>query len=233
MVRVPKFLFGGDHRTLRKLLVISLRASWTVNAVPHWRTSSWKIGFLFLLDWILLSILKLHLRNLTSRNMMVGRRSLFPFERPLRSEKSSTSGGGGVSSNTLNLFLGNLAFTTKLQEAKARGSHVLVGVHSDHTLQLGRMSSLEVGRFCFFSSRYLMVFYGILCRFFGEMIHFDKHFWNGWFNLQLVVFGFYSFWLARTLFFSKNPLPNTICAGCRILIQRFFLTRDFRHVFLN
>jgi len=72
----------------------------------------------------------------------------FLFERPLRSEKSSNS--GGVCHPVLsNLFLGNLAFTTKLQEAKARGSHVLVGVHSDHTLQLGRMSSLEVGRFFF------------------------------------------------------------------------------------
>ena len=34
-------------------------------------------------------------------------------------------------------FLQFLQFTAICQEAKARGSHVLVGVHSDHTLQLG------------------------------------------------------------------------------------------------
>ena len=35
------------------------------------------------------------------------------------------------------LFLQFLQFTAICQEAKARGSHVLVGVHSDQTLQLG------------------------------------------------------------------------------------------------
>lgn len=135
------FVWWGRHwddRTLRKLLVISLRASCTVNAVPHWRTSSWKIGFLFLLDWILLSILKLHPRNLTSP-LNDGWKTIFVSFWKAFKEQKILKFRGGVSSSTLNLFLGNLAFTTKLQEAKARGSHVLVGVHSDHTLQLGRM----------------------------------------------------------------------------------------------
>ena len=86
-VSVAKFLFGGDDRTLGKLLVFSLRASWTVNAVPHWRTSSWKIGFLFLLDWILLSILNLHPRNLTSRNMMVFKTIFVSFWKAFKERK--------------------------------------------------------------------------------------------------------------------------------------------------